>query len=123
MECWQLHDQSHRIVANCVIASEELNSIAFVTLYLMLALSLHSLRHVRASSGRPSRWLRSLLVENLQHMSTLSNLAPSQDVIDILTKSQAVCFDVDSTVISEEGIDELAGYKGVGEEVANLTKK
>jgi phosphoserine phosphatase len=30
---------------------------------------------------------------------------------------------VDSTVIPEEGIDELAEFKGVGAEVANLTKQ
>ena len=36
-------------------------------------------------------------------------------------KAQAVCFDVDSTVIMEEGIDVLAAYKGAGEAVAALT--
>ena len=30
----------------------------------------------------------------------------------------AVCFDVDSTVCSDEGIDKLAAFCGVGEEVA-----
>lgn len=39
---------------------------------------------------------------------------------EILMKSQIVCFDVDSTVIKEEGIDELAGYCGKGQEVAKL---
>ena len=39
----------------------------------------------------------------------------------ILNKADAVCFDVDSTVIREEGIDELAAYLGVGAEVAALT--
>ena len=34
-----------------------------------------------------------------------------------LAKADAVCFDVDSTVIKEEGIDEFAAYLGVGEEV------
>lgn len=38
---------------------------------------------------------------------------------DLLRKADAVCFDVDSTVITGEGIDELAAYCGVGEEVAN----
>lgn len=41
----------------------------------------------------------------------------------LLQKVQAVCFDVDSTVINEEGIDVLAEYKGVGEKVIELTKK
>jgi len=40
---------------------------------------------------------------------------------ECLAKADAVCFDVDSTVIKEEGIDEFAAYLGVGEEVAALT--
>ena len=35
--------------------------------------------------------------------------------------AKAVCFDVDSTVIQEEGIDVLAAFAGVGEQVAQLT--
>lgn len=34
-----------------------------------------------------------------------------------------ICFDVDSTVIKEEGIDELAKFCGKGQEVARLTKE
>jgi len=41
----------------------------------------------------------------------------------IIQSAQAYCFDVDSTVITEEGIDRLAEYKGVGEAVAEMTKK
>jgi len=40
-----------------------------------------------------------------------------------LYKADAVCFDVDSTVISEEGIDVLAEYLGKGDAVAALTKQ
>eukprot|EP00980_Cylindrotheca_fusiformis_P011838 scaffold2816_cov121-Cylindrotheca_fusiformis.AAC.54 len=40
-----------------------------------------------------------------------------------LYKADAVCFDVDSTVIAEEGIDTLAGYLGKGDAVAELTKQ
>lgn len=40
-----------------------------------------------------------------------------------LYNADAVCFDVDSTVIAEEGIDTLAEYLGKGEAVAELTKK
>ena len=32
-----------------------------------------------------------------------------------LQHADAVCFDVDSTVITSEGIDELAAYLGCGE--------
>jgi phosphoserine phosphatase len=42
---------------------------------------------------------------------------------DALRKANAVCFDVDSTVIQDEGIDVLADFKGVGTQVAELTKK
>jgi phosphoserine phosphatase len=39
-----------------------------------------------------------------------------------LYNADAVCFDVDSTVIAEEGIDALADYLGKGAKVAELTK-
>ena len=41
----------------------------------------------------------------------------------LFSRAQAVCFDVDSTVITEEGIDVLAEFKGAGAAVAELTKK
>lgn len=44
----------------------------------------------------------------------------AEEVQKILRQSDAVCFDVDSTVIQEEGIDELAAFCNKGEEVANL---
>ncbi|XP_069767541.1 phosphoserine phosphatase [Narcine bancroftii] len=40
----------------------------------------------------------------------------------ILRSADAVCFDVDSTVIKEEGIDELAKFCGVGDAVAEMTR-
>lgn len=39
----------------------------------------------------------------------------------ILSRAQAFCFDVDSTVITSEGIDELAGFAGKREAVSALT--
>jgi phosphoserine phosphatase len=39
-----------------------------------------------------------------------------------LRACDAVCFDVDSTVIVDEGIDELASFLGCGEAVAALTR-
>lgn len=42
---------------------------------------------------------------------------------DQLKTAQIVCFDVDSTIITEEGIDELAQFCGKGAEVAALTKE
>lgn len=46
-----------------------------------------------------------------------------KDAAQIIKNSQIVCFDVDSTVIREEGIDELAKYCGKGQEVARLTRE
>ena len=43
--------------------------------------------------------------------------------MESLCRADCVCFDVDSTVISEEGIDVLADYLGKGEQVAALTKQ
>jgi phosphoserine phosphatase len=40
---------------------------------------------------------------------------------ETLKNAQVVCFDVDSTVIQEEGIDVLANFCGQGEAVAKLT--
>ncbi|XP_002167419.2 phosphoserine phosphatase isoform X1 [Hydra vulgaris] len=41
----------------------------------------------------------------------------------IWRNADAVCFDVDSTLITSEAIDELAEFRGVGKEVAELTTK
>jgi len=49
--------------------------------------------------------------------------AEAQDMAkEALRNADAVCFDVDSTVVKTEGIDLLAACFGVYEEVANLTK-
>ncbi|XP_052861374.1 phosphoserine phosphatase [Anopheles cruzii] len=42
---------------------------------------------------------------------------------EALKKAHIVCFDVDSTIITEEGIDELAQFCGKGSEVAALTRE
>jgi phosphoserine phosphatase len=42
-------------------------------------------------------------------------------VIRLIQTADAFCFDVDSTVCVDEGIDELAEYLGKGEEVAEMT--
>jgi len=43
------------------------------------------------------------------------------DAKRLLRQAQAVCFDVDSTVIQDEGIDVLAAFAGVGDQVAAMT--
>lgn len=60
-----------------------------------------------------------------------SSAAPSEEhegnavshAMEMLSRANAVCFDVDSTVIDEEGIDVLADTLGKGPEVAAWTAK
>lgn len=47
-------------------------------------------------------------------------MANLENLKSIWKKADAVTFDVDSTVIQEEGIDELAKFCGKGEKVAAL---
>lgn len=46
-----------------------------------------------------------------------------EGAMQALANADAVCFDVDSTVIQEEGIDVLAGFLGKGQEVADFTAR
>jgi phosphoserine phosphatase len=48
---------------------------------------------------------------------------PISDIRALWSAAKAVCFDVDSTVSPDEGIDVLAKHAGVGAEVAALTKE
>ena len=50
----------------------------------------------------------------------LSRMANLDEVKMVWRLADAVCFDVDSTVIQEEGIDELAKFCGKGEQVEKL---
>jgi phosphoserine phosphatase len=47
---------------------------------------------------------------------------PSPDIRALWASAKAVCFDVDSTVSPDEGIDVLAAQAGVGDKVAELTR-
>lgn len=51
------------------------------------------------------------------------NTVPSKDVVGIWRGADAVCFDVDSTVCLDEGIDELAEFCGAGRAVAEWTAR
>ncbi|XP_045516569.1 phosphoserine phosphatase isoform X1 [Pieris brassicae] len=52
---------------------------------------------------------------------SISAMTPQQSVKEVLRTADCVCFDVDSTVIRDEGIDELAKFCGKGEDVKRLT--
>lgn len=61
---------------------------------------------------------------NVSNMHTQQNKSKNADLAaKIIQQSHIVCFDVDSTVIKEEGIDELAEFCGKGSEVARVTKE
>ncbi len=45
------------------------------------------------------------------------------EVVAAWQNAHAVCFDVDSTVCEDEGIDELAAFCGAGEAVAAWTAR
>lgn len=52
-----------------------------------------------------------------------NNKVPSKEVLELWRGADAVCFDVDSTVCLDEGIDELAEFCGAGKAVAEWTAK
>ncbi|XP_013194863.1 phosphoserine phosphatase [Amyelois transitella] len=52
---------------------------------------------------------------------SISVMSPQQSVQELFRTADCVCFDVDSTVIKDEGIDELAKFCGKGDEVKRLT--
>lgn len=56
-------------------------------------------------------------------LSQFNNTSPSKEVLELWRSANAVCFDVDSTVCVDEGIDELADFCGAGEAVAEWTAR
>lgn len=56
-------------------------------------------------------------------MTASAHLQPSPEVLELWRTAEAVCFDVDSTFCSDESIDEIAAFLGVGEQVAALTSQ
>ncbi|CAK9148332.1 unnamed protein product [Ilex paraguariensis] len=56
-------------------------------------------------------------------MGGFDNTVPSKEVLEVWRNAKAVCFDVDSTVCLDEGIDELAEFCGAGKAVAEWTAR
>ncbi|KAI4335909.1 hypothetical protein L6164_014505 [Bauhinia variegata] len=52
-----------------------------------------------------------------------ANTLPSEEILELWRNADAVCFDVDSTVCLDEGIDELAEFCGAGKAVAEWTAR
>uniref|UniRef100_A0A2M4CJ63 Phosphoserine phosphatase n=2 Tax=Anopheles darlingi TaxID=43151 RepID=A0A2M4CJ63_ANODA len=77
----------------------------------------------------PSKLAVSQQLHHSSNGTNMTNDRPAEltkraaDAREALKKANIVCFDVDSTIITEEGIDELAQYCGKGSEVAALTKE
>jgi hypothetical protein len=76
-------------------------------------------RHSFARQMSSSTFTPESLFQSLNGKSCIGNNVG--DAMYSLYTADAVCFDVDSTVIAEEGIDVLAEYLGQGEKVAALT--
>lgn len=55
--------------------------------------------------------------------TSMDTSIPSGDVLSVWRSADAVCFDVDSTVCLDEGIDELADFCGAGQAVAEWTTR
>ncbi|KAG8090093.1 hypothetical protein GUJ93_ZPchr0011g27269 [Zizania palustris] len=55
--------------------------------------------------------------------AAFANHRPSKGLLETWRNADAVCFDVDSTVCLDEGIDELADFCGAGRAVAEWTAK
>ncbi|CAE5957870.1 unnamed protein product [Arabidopsis arenosa] len=61
--------------------------------------------------------------QELSALGNESNVVPSKEILDLWRSVEAVCFDVDSTVCVDEGIDELAEFCGAGKAVAEWTAR
>ncbi|KAL0697892.1 hypothetical protein Bca4012_054014 [Brassica carinata] len=61
--------------------------------------------------------------QELSGLGHQGNTVPSKEVLDLWRGVEAVCFDVDSTVCVDEGIDELAEFCGAGKAVAEWTAR
>ncbi|XP_067617326.1 phosphoserine phosphatase [Eurosta solidaginis] len=63
------------------------------------------------------------LTTTITNSEMLKSSKKPECAANIVKQSDIICFDVDSTVICEEGIDELADFCGKGSEVARVTKE
>ncbi|XP_014086814.1 phosphoserine phosphatase [Bactrocera oleae] len=73
------------------------------------------------SSGKASLINRTMV--SAPNSDALKSSKNPEEASKIVKKSDVICFDVDSTLICEEGIDELADFCGKGSEVARVTKE
>lgn len=111
-----------------------LNRLAVRSLPSLVAVSQHSIISASSSASfiLPTSARALTLISSTTTTSMFSSTAAQQQehegnnvahAMEMLSKADAVCFDVDSTVIDEEGIDVLADTLGKGPEVSAWTAK
>eukprot|EP01018_Ginkgo_biloba_P014779 Gb_23485 [translate_table: standard] len=94
--------------------------------YLAVPLNARRSHSLACSAPRKrdgNHMIRAMVNETSQTVAPSVKTSPSQEVLKIWRYADAVCFDVDSTVCVDEGIDELAEFCGAGEAVAAWTSK
>lgn len=109
--CFTMYSPFYRIVSSKPASALRTNS-------LRLRASHHStVRPIYASR------LHEFTLLQTSRMASSQAARSAIDALDVLSRSKAVCFDVDSTVITVEGIDEFAAFAGKKAEVAALTAR
>ena len=98
-----------------------LRAASYESLSGSLAKSETSTRRNTRGKGGQSRRKESR--GKMRAVSSSSGAFPTEQVLEVWRTSDAVAFDVDSTVCIDEGIDELGVYVGAGEKVARITKE
>ena len=98
-----------------------LRAASYESLSGSLAKSETSTRRNTRGKGGQSRRKESR--GKMRAVSSSSGAFPTEQVLEVWRTSDAVAFDVDSTVCIDEGIDELGVYVGTGEKVARITKE
>ncbi|KAG0582554.1 hypothetical protein KC19_3G068900 [Ceratodon purpureus] len=78
---------------------------------------------VGVASSRKKTRLVMAMQSGIEENAASSTSLPAAEVVATWRNAQAVCFDVDSTVCEDEGIDELAAFCGAGEAVAAWTAR
>uniref|UniRef100_A0A803VJA0 Phosphoserine phosphatase n=1 Tax=Ficedula albicollis TaxID=59894 RepID=A0A803VJA0_FICAL len=112
--------------ANQQLSQTSTTSLAGIKAVLSLCSAL--LARTRAAAPMAQETLHYSHSEKDFILSPHSKKAPKRmaslmELKEIFRSADAVCFDVDSTVIREEGIDELAKFCGVGDAVAEMTRR
>lgn len=83
----------------------------------------HNNKGMNNTTSNDNSTSTSMMRQNGDFTNTSNQSKNVEMAAKIIQQSKIVCFDVDSTVIQEEGIDALAEFCGKGGEVARVTKE